>query len=533
MRGKELIATADQEERNQAMFEAGLHLCFRPGYSWDTLSEEDKEAIREFYKAVKEGRIGSQSGGPKSLSHKSPSLIYAKTVMTISDFNTMHWCVIQLKISLFPRKRESTEGGLGRRLTSETGSKELAMPRGSIRQRSKVRKDSWTVQVYMGVDAETGKKRYHSETVKGAKYQAQRRLTELLHQMDTGTFVEPSKLTVGEYLRQWLRDYAETHVRQRTLEGYRGNISRYILPAIGNIALDKLSARHIQEMEAGLLRDGGVESKGLSPRTVLHIHRVFSEALRHAVRLGTLHRNVAEAVEPPRAQRYRSKTLGWDDVHRFLDQVDSPLHHTLIILDLQTGLRRSEILGLRWTDVDFQEGTISVNRSLVSLPSGGVILTPTKTGKGRMVPVPREALLALRAHRDRVEAGAQSGNYRLSYEAENLVFCREDGSPLRPDSITHAFARFAKKAGMKGLRLHDLRHTHASLLMAQGVHLKVVSERMGHSAIGITGDLYSHVLPTVQLEAVERFGAAWRAGADARMAKEWQLADSPDEKALS
>ena len=140
------------------------------------------------------------------------------------------------------------------------------MPRGSIRQRSKVRKDSWTVQVYMGIDPETGKKHYHSETVKGAKYLAQRRLTELLRQLDTGTYVEPSKLTVGEYLRQWLRDYAETHVRQRTLEGYRGNIERYIIPAIGNISLDKLTARHIQEMEAALLRDGGIKGRGRTSR---------------------------------------------------------------------------------------------------------------------------------------------------------------------------------------------------------------------------------------------------------------------------
>ena len=393
------------------------------------------------------------------------------------------------------------------------------MPRGSIRQRSKVRKDSWTIQVYMGVDSETGRKRYHSETVKGAKYQAQRRITELLRQIDTSAFVEPSKLTVGEYLRQWLRDYAETHVRQRTLEGYRGNIERYIGPAIGNIALDKLAARHIQEMEASLLRDGRSKGGGLSPRTVLHVHRVLSEALRHAVRLGTLHRNVADAVEPPRSQRYRARTLGWDDVHRFLDQVDDPLYHTLILLDLQTGLRRSELLGLRWSDIDFQEGTISVNRALVTLPSGGVTLTPTKTEKGRMVPVPSESVLALRAHLARQEAEAQLVGHRVSPGPDDLVFCRDDGSPLRPDSITHVFARYVKRAGMKGLRLHDLRHTHASLLMAQGVHLKVVSERMGHTTIGITGDLYSHVLPNVQHEAVERFGAAWRA----RMAKERQI----------
>ena len=392
------------------------------------------------------------------------------------------------------------------------------MPRGSIRQRSKVRKDSWTVQVYMGVDPDTGKKRYHSETVKGAKYQAQRRLTELLRQMDTGTFVEPSTLTVGEYLRQWLRDYAETHVRQRTLEGYRGNIERYIIPALGNIPLDKLAARHIQQMEATLLKDGGLRRKGLSPRTVLHIHRVLSEALRHAVRLGTLHRNVADAVEPPRPTRHQARTLGWDDVHLFLAHVSDPMYYTLIMLDIQTGLRRSELLGLQWGDIDLQLGTMSVQRAWIRLPSGGMTLSQPKTGRGRMVALPSESVLTLRAHIERQEAAAEVvGNH--SAWKDRPVFCHSDGRRLHPDIVSKTFGRMARRAGLQGMRLHDLRHTHASLMLAQGVHLKIVAERLGHSSIGITGDLYSHVLPTMQQEAVERFGAAWRAG----MAKEWQI----------
>ena len=216
------------------------------------------------------------------------------------------------------------------------------MPRGSIRQRSKVRKNSWTVQVYMGTDPDTGKKRYHSETVKGAKYQAQRRITELLRQVDTGTFVEPSTLTVGEYLRQWLRDYAETHVRQRTLEGYRERLEKHVIPHVGHIALDKLSPRQIQGMETTLLKSGRRDGAGgLSAQTVLNVHRVLFQALRHALRLGLLQRNPAEAVEPPRASRYKARTMDWDDVQQFLEAARESPHYPLFILALHTGLRRS------------------------------------------------------------------------------------------------------------------------------------------------------------------------------------------------
>ena len=356
----------------------------------------------------------------------------------------------------------------------------------------------------MGVDPETGKKRYHSETVKGAKYQAQRRLTELLRQVDTGTFVEPSTLTVGEYLRQWLRDYAETHVRQRTWEGYRGSIERYIIPTRGNIALDKLLARHIQEMEVSLLRNGGVKGRGLSPRTVLQVHRILFKALRNAVRLDTLQRNVAEAVEPPRITRYEPRVLGWNEVRNLLNQITDRLYHTLVLLAIQTGLRRSELLGLQWRDVDFDTGTLSVQRALIKLPSGEMVLTQPKTGRGRVVVLPVESVLALRSHEELQQVGPQ--------ENGNFIFCHSSGSPLHPDLVTQTVKRLVTKAGVDGLRLHDLRHTHASLMLSQGVHLKIVSERLGHSSIGITGDLYSHVLPTVQQEAVERFGAAWSDG---------------------
>ena len=159
------------------------------------------------------------------------------------------------------------------------------MARGTIRQRSKVRKDSWTVQIYTGVDARTGKKRYHSEAVKGTMALAERRLTELLREVDTGTFVERSRLTVAEYLEQWLQDIAATRVSNRTLEGYKGNLDRYIVPKLGKIPLEKLTPRHVQQMEGQLVKGGRRNGGQLSPRTELQVHRVLStgfERCRHA-----------------------------------------------------------------------------------------------------------------------------------------------------------------------------------------------------------------------------------------------------------
>ena len=376
----------------------------------------------------------------------------------------------------------------------------LSMARGSIRQRSKVRKDSWTMQVYLGRDPDTGNKHFHSEAIKGTKAQAQRRLTEMLRQLDTGTFVPPTQLTVGEYLEQWSEGHSNGHVQRRTSEGYRGNLDRYILPKLGRTPLEKLTPLYVQEMESALLRGGGKRGQGLSPQTVLHVHRVLSKALKTAVKLGLVTRNVAEAVEPPRVIRRETRTLIWEEVHPLLEQATGPLFWTMFLLALQTGLRRAELLGLQWRDIDLSAGTLSVQRAWIKLPSGGMELTAPKSGRGRVVVLPAQSVEALAAHRDRQPEAVGNGEF---------IFCHPGGAPLDPDQVTKEFKKMAKKARFEDLRLHDLRHTHASLMLAEGVHLKVTSERLGHSSTNTTGNLYSHVQPTVQKQAADRFGDAW------------------------
>ena len=364
----------------------------------------------------------------------------------------------------------------------------------------------------MGPDPATGRKRYRSESVKGTRAQAERRLTEILRELDTGVVSGSTRLTVGEFLSGWLLDHAAARVRSRTLEGYRDHVRLHISPRIGRVSLERLTPRQVQDMETSLLQGGGRDGRGLSPRTVAQTHRILHNALNHAVRLGLASRNAASSVEPPRFSRYEVRTLAWSEVLLLLEAVEDPLLRTLFLLAVQTGLRRSELLGLQWQDVDLAGGLLSVRRGLIKLSSGLRVSEP-KSGLGRAVVLADESVEALACLR-----GSRSGS-------GDFVFCRSDGAPLKPGSVTQAFRRVAQRAGFPGLRFHDLRHTHASLMLSEGVHLKVVSERLGHSSVAITGDIYSHVLPSVQREAVERFGAAWKTG----MAKEWQIQDDGPE----
>ena len=378
------------------------------------------------------------------------------------------------------------------------------MVRGTIRQRSKKRKDSWNIQVYLGKESVTGKSKHYSETVRGTKSDAERRLREVLQEMDIGSFVGSTRVTLGEFLDQWLVDYCEGRLRARTVEGYRGYVERYVKPRLGNVRLDKLTVGCIEKMESWLLREGGVDGKGLSGTTVRQVHRILSSALSDAVRLGVVGRNVVKLVKPPRTGWFEPMTLSWDDVGHFMDTVENledRVFGVVITVALQTGLRRAEVLGLQWKDVDIKERRLAVRRSLTRMVSGREIrVESTKSGKGRRVDLADETVRVLAEHKDlQGEWGSR----------ECFIFCDGEGAPLDPNKVTKQFKSVVREAGFGSLRFHDLRHTHASLMMAEGSHLKVVSERLGHSGVGITGDLYSHIVPSVQRESIERFGDAW------------------------
>ena len=374
--------------------------------------------------------------------------------------------------------------------------------KGHIRKRSK---GSWTIVVDAGKDLETGKRKQHWRTVKGTKREADRALREILLTLEKGTYVKPDRLTVTEWLKQWLDSYVAMHTTPRTQESYRSIIYKHLIPSLGTIPLAQLQPLHLQSYYSQALAAGRTDKRGgLSARSVLYHHRIISESLSHAVKMNLLARNVAEVVDPPRPARITMAILAPGDVSRFLGTASGTSYYVLFSTLLYTGLRRGEALALRWRNVDLDMASLSVVETAFKLSSGEYVIKEPKTPHSRRTVAlsPSMALLLRRHKGDQEETWKQLGR-RLT--DTDFVFANADGRPLDPNAVTRAFQRVIRQAGLPHIRLHDLRHTHATLMLKAGVHPKVVSERLGHASVSITLDTYSHVLPGLQKAAAERF----------------------------
>lgn len=328
-------------------------------------------------------------------------------------------------------------------------------------------------------------------------------LVSLLHQLDTGVFVRPAKQTVKDYLEAWLRDTAYPNLSPRTFEAYEYIVQKYINPALGQTPLTQLKPQQLQKLYA----DTG--KNGLSTRTARYIHQTMHKSLKDAVKLGLLVRNPADAVQTPKVQRREMQTMNESDIHLLLEYARSTPHYALFYTLLFTGMRRSEALALRWSDIDLILGTISVSRTIHHLRygtyKGQTIYKQPKSDKGRrQISLSPSTAIALREHREAQDKVRQALGL-ASLSDSDLVFSTYDGKPMLPDSISHTWHTLVKRTGLTGLRLHDCRHTHASLMLKQGVHPKIVQERLGHSTIAVTLDLYSHVAPGLQQAAANAF----------------------------
>jgi integrase len=366
---------------------------------------------------------------------------------------------------------------------------------------------AWTIVIDLDRDA-AGKRRQKWITIKGTRRDAERELARLLHERHRGSFVEPSRLSFAEYIEQWLA-FVQTRVAGKTFERYSEIVRKHLIPALGQIPLTRLQPLAIQGYYAQALESGRRDGKGgLNPRTVLHHHRVLREALRQAVAWRLLAVNPCDAVQPPRPPQRELAVPSDEQVRALLDGAISTRLYAPLLIAVGTGVRRGELLALRWSDLDMTAGTVAIRQSLEETISGLSFKSP-KTAKGRRVIALSPTLIAgLRKHRaaqavERLALGA-------GYEEHALIFCEPDGRPWKPSKFTTQFIELAARVRVR-THLHMLRHYHATALLKAGTHPKIVSERLGHATVGITLDTYSHALPNLQEAAAAAFEANLRA----------------------
>ena len=374
--------------------------------------------------------------------------------------------------------------------------------KGHIRQRSK---NKWEITIDTGRDVASGKRLRHFETVSGTKNAAQHRLAELLVSIEQGAYVKQKrKLTLAIWLQEWLAGHVTGNLTPKTAESYRHELNKYIIPRLGGIRLNELRPHHVQHYVAEVLSAGRRRSTGgLSNRTVQYHYRILSKALDDAIIMGLLAVNPCKGVRPPRPARHDIPAIGPDELLMLMAAIKSSSYYLYYHTLLLTGLRRSELLALKWRDIDLGLASIYVSHSLQKLDDGKVVIKEPKTASSRRL-VDLSSSLALLLGEYREAQKLQRVILGQGLRDDDFVFCHDDGSPLNPSTVTHSFSRVAVSAGMPQLRLHDLRHIHATMMLKAGIHPRVVQERLGHSTIATTLDIYSHTVPGMQKAAAER-----------------------------
>lgn len=353
-------------------------------------------------------------------------------------------------------------------------------------------------RVFIEREGANGKRKRDTYTIRGSKREAQRFLTEKLAEGDAGLYVAPNNVTVEAWLLQWLDGPAKMRVTPKTLQEYRTWAEGRIIPALGRYKLEALTPPIIQAVWAALLtceRKDGKAGDGLSPKTIRNCHGILRAALATAVRHGVIARNPCDLVDLPRARKPEIRVLDANQITTLLNAARGTSLYLPILLAVTTGMRRGEVLALRWCDVDMEAGTLTIARSLEQTKAGQRE-KETKTGRVRKITMPALLIEGLKAHRE--ETGRVAG----------YVLCYENGKALSATGVTQRFTRFVRTLDLPPVTYHGLRHSCCTVLLGLGVPLPVVSDILGHADTAITARVYAHVLPQAHKEAADRMNDA-------------------------
>src|ERR687890_767683 len=373
--------------------------------------------------------------------------------------------------------------------------KQLGNGSGTIYARKN--KDGKTIGYRGSYFTPDGRRRYVSAKTKTG---CREKLRRVMSDADQGFVFDAGTQTVGEYIVHWLEDFAKADLAQRTYHNYQLQIRKHIIPAFGTMRLSKLDTPNIQALYSAKLRIG------LKPSSVKYMHAVLHRALSKAVDLRLIARNPAASADPPKVRQEEITPLDTDQTRVFLDAAHGEKHEALYVLSLTCGLRIGESLGLKWSDIDLEAGTLRVNRQLQRMrkegdKSGTLVFSEPKNASRRTIDLPQRAIEALRNHRKTQLEEKLRAN---SYEDQRLVFATNKGTPLDAQNIVNRhFKPLLKRTGLPDKRWHDLRHTCATLLLGRGVHPKLVQHLLGHASITITLDLYSHWIPSMGRHAAD------------------------------
>jgi len=396
---------------------------------------------------------------------------------------------------------------------------------GSIEERKGSRGTAWRLRVNNGSDSATGRPNVIRRTIPVSKHlgkrEAQRELRKLISEIENGEYVEPTTDTVGDMLDRWLDSVeAAASVRPKTLENYRLICDSYLRPFLGQYPIPKVSPaaidRAYKELRAKPSNRGGV----ISPRTVSHAHRTLSESYKWAVARGLVQSNPCDRVKAPKFPKPEIRLIEPTEMKKILDYLESHSAWAVVptVLALTTGARRSELLGLRWADVQLDSGQLSIQRGLSQLRDQSTQIQPTKTVRSnRQIALTAVAIKTLQTWKSTQRENAKAAG--LTLRSSDPVFSDPpvDGDAdvwrsYLPSSLSQAFSRACKHLNLTGVSFKSLRHTHASTLLRSNIHPKVVQERLGHSTITTTLDVYSHVTPGLQEAAAQAFDQAFVTG---------------------
>lgn len=375
---------------------------------------------------------------------------------------------------------------------------------GNIVKKAKTRKgQSWQLTVEMPRDPITGERKRKYKTVTGTKKEADQALRRFITELERGEYIEDNNITVSDWLQKWLEVYIVPTVSPTTLVGYKGMIRRYIDPLIGHLQVQEMNALAVQ-IWVNKLKVSPSSGEPLTAGTIKHTYHVLRGAMDKAVQAGLIHRSPCAGIQLPKGEKKKPVIYDETQIQQLLDFARGTEMELIIDLELCMGMRRGELLGLQWQDVNWEKNQIHIIRSRVAVDGKSVVKQPKTESGTRTLDVPEILMKKLKAYKVKcMEQKIRVGRRLLE---EDFIIVHPDGKPIYPEYVSQMFTKLQKRANLPKCRFHDLRHLCASIMVKQGVEVKVAQERLGHKDITTTMNIYAHVLPGSAREAAEKIG---------------------------